>query len=155
MKRLVVLALFVAACAPAEPAEAPPRPLARRALSPLGSAPKPTPSSATPTAPIDHELPIDRTIPKAIAATRNFRNGRPTKVWVTSDGSTAFFLRSESRDANQALFKLDVQSGDERKLADAESILKEPEKITPEEKARRERLRQTATGITSYEVTKN
>jgi dipeptidyl-peptidase-4 len=157
VKRLAPALVLLAACAP--PAEAP-------TASPAGSAfvrtqvKKPAPTAggdvtvSTP-GPIDRHLPVDRTIPRLLAATRNYRNGRPTQVWVSGDGSTAFFLRSEARDTAQALYKLDVASGEERKLVDVDQLLKGPETITAEERARRERLRQTATGITSFALTKN
>lgn len=155
MKRLLALALVIAACEPpAEPANAPPRPTARRGAAKQIASAAPS-ASAAPVLELGPKLPIDHTIPRTLAATRNYRNGRPTKVWVTSDGSAAFFLRSEPRDPNQALFKLDVTTGEEKKILDVDQILQGPEKVTPEERARRERLRQTATGITSFEITKN
>ncbi|CAN5272379.1 S9 family peptidase [soil metagenome] len=153
MKRLILLALLVAACAPPEPTSAPTRPVSKRFPGTAASAR--ASASAAPTAEPGRELPLDRTMPRTLAATRNFRNGRPTKVWVSGDGGTVFFLRSEARNPSQSLYKLDVASGDERKILDVDQILKGPETVTPEERARRERLRQTATGITSFEITKN
>ncbi len=156
MKRIAALFLLVAACAPPEEANAPSPIASARPRTQVKPAPKGSEGIvATTPGPIERRLPIDHTVPRALATTRNYRNGRPTQVWVSGDGSTAFFLRSEARDNAQALYKLDVASGDERKLLDVEQLLKGPETLTPEERARRERLRQTATGITSFALTKN
>lgn len=94
----------------------------------------------------------DREWLERIAATRSFRLGRPQHVEITADGRTVLFLRSGPRSFEQALYALDVASGTERVLCTAEALLgTSGERLTPEERARRERLRRVGRGITDFE----
>lgn len=90
--------------------------------------------------------------PRQSALTQRFTLGAPRSLSVSADGERVVFLRSRhGRDASTALWVLDVASGSERLVADTATLLSgataEP---TAEELALRERLRETAGGITSY-----
>src|SRR5437660_5947100 len=63
------------------------------------------------------------------------------------------FLRSGPRTAKLGLFEFDVATGKTRELLTPEAVLKgAEEKLTPEEKARRERQRVTVGGFTAYHL---
>lgn len=90
------------------------------------------------------------------AATRRFGAGRPASIKVTPTGDAVLFLRSGPRSFVQDLFAFDTTTGQERVLLTADRILQGAEEhLTPEEKARRERMRQSARGITSYQLSKD
>jgi len=90
------------------------------------------------------------------AATRGFRNGHPTAITITPEGDEILFLRSGPRDVTRALYAHDVASGEERVLLTAEQILEGgQEELSAEERALRERLRMTARGIASYQLSKD
>ncbi len=87
------------------------------------------------------------------AATMGFRLGRPRAITVTPDGDAVLFLRSGPRDFEGALFAFDPATGQERSLLTAAELLgSTPEHLSAEERERRERLRLTARGIASYEL---
>jgi dipeptidyl-peptidase 4 len=87
------------------------------------------------------------------AATRRFAAGRPTAVRITPDGRAVLFLRSGPRSFVQDLLELDTTTGRERVLLRAEDILAgTQEQLTAEERARRERMRNSARGISSYDL---
>lgn len=87
------------------------------------------------------------------AATRRFSCGYPNSIALTPDGSSVLFLRSGPRSPVQDLYEFDAGTGRERRLLTAEEILRgEEEKLTPEELARRERLRQGARGIATFKL---
>lgn len=91
------------------------------------------------------------------AATRGFSLGRPVSVTATPQGDAVLFLRSvNSRSFVQDLWIFDVATRRERVLLTAEQILGgEKEKLTPEELARRERMRSSSRGISGYELSKD
>lgn len=91
--------------------------------------------------------------PRLVARTRRFTLGEPRDVQVSSDGSRVMFLRSwAGDDPVNALWVLDVASGEERCVADPRQLLTEPgeDSVPAEERARRERARELAGGIVSY-----
>src|ERR1700724_893220 len=66
-------------------------------------------------------------------------------------GRAVLFLRSGPRSFVRDLYELDPQAGDERLLASAEQLLGGgEERLSAEEKARRERARLPARGIASF-----
>lgn len=70
---------------------------------------------------------------------------------LTADGKSALFLRSGGRSFVRDLFLYDIATGEERMLLTAAQLLDgRDEVLTPEERARRERLRAAEKGITSY-----
>ena len=90
------------------------------------------------------------------AATRRFSAGWPGAFRVVPDGSAVLFLRSQPRSFVQDLYEFDAATGQERRLLTAEQILQGAEEhLSPEEKARRERMRVSARGIASYQVSKD
>ncbi|MET0404613.1 MAG: DPP IV N-terminal domain-containing protein, partial [Cystobacter sp.] len=90
------------------------------------------------------------------AETRRFMSGRPLSARVTPDEKTVLFLRGQPRAPIQTLFAFDVASGETREVLTPESILRGAEEtLTAEEKARRERMRVTARGFTSYQLSED
>ncbi|MEU5565786.1 S9 family peptidase [Micromonospora musae] len=92
--------------------------------------------------------------PELAARTRRFSHGAPRAVSVADDGSRVIFLRSAGpEDPADALWLLDVASGEERLVADPAVLLGTdtgPATLSPGERALRERLRLSADGIGSY-----
>ena len=61
------------------------------------------------------------------------------------------FLRSAAKNPKRALYEFDVATGKTRELLTADALLKGgEEKLTPEEKARRERMRVSAGGFADF-----
>lgn len=91
-----------------------------------------------------------QTFPRRSARTQGFTLGSPRNFTVSPAGDTVLFLRSASgTDRNNALWALDVRSGEERLVADP-AELGGDQAVTAEEQARRERARERAAGITGY-----
>lgn len=91
-----------------------------------------------------------------ITVTHNYMLGRPGHFRLTPDGKTVLFLRAEAEDARSDLWAKDVASGDERRLVAADSLLGgEPEKLSAEEKAMRERKRIKTRGFTGYALSRD
>jgi dipeptidyl-peptidase-4 len=90
--------------------------------------------------------------PRQTARTQRFTLGAPRSLAVSADGQRVVFLRSSGgQDASTALWVLEVDSGTERLVADAALLLGGGDaELSNEERARRERARETAGGITSY-----
>jgi len=91
-----------------------------------------------------------QSFPRHSARTQGFTLGAPRNFTVTPGGESVLFLRSSGgTDRSNALWALDLASGQERIVADPGSLLATDE-VSPEEQARRERLRERASGITGY-----
>ncbi|MFC4000943.1 prolyl oligopeptidase family serine peptidase [Prauserella oleivorans] len=87
------------------------------------------------------------------ARTQRFTLGAPKEFRAAPDGSRLLFLRAESGyDRRNSLWQLDLASGEEAKLVDAAELLPGEEEIPPEERARRERARETSGGVVGYAV---
>ncbi|MFF4600352.1 prolyl oligopeptidase family serine peptidase [Amycolatopsis sp. NPDC001319] len=87
------------------------------------------------------------------ARTQRFTLGAPKQFRVAPDGSRVLFLRSETgTDPRHSLWSLDLGSGTEAKLVDAAELLPGEEDLPPEERARRERARETGGGVVAYGV---
>ena len=94
--------------------------------------------------------------PRQAARTRHFRLGAPRSVAVADDGSRIIFVRSASgADAVNQLVVVDVD-GDtltERIAADPLALLAGGDENVPAaERARRERMRESTSGITAYSL---
>ncbi|NVJ25498.1 DPP IV N-terminal domain-containing protein [Myxococcus sp. AM011] len=90
---------------------------------------------------------------RQLTETRNFSSGRPVSVRVTPDEKQVLFLRTQATSNVQTLYAFDVESGQTKEVLTPEAILKgTDETLTPEEKARRERMRVSARGFTSYQI---
>ena len=87
--------------------------------------------------------------PRQSARTRRFTLGEPRSFTVCADGQRVLFLRSLSgTDARTGLWSLD-SSGEERLVVDPTS-LGDGDDVPAEERARRERARETASGVVAY-----
>ncbi|ANN16738.1 peptidase S9 [Amycolatopsis orientalis] len=87
------------------------------------------------------------------ARTQRFTLGAPKEFKVAPDASRILFLRSESgTDPRHSLWSFDVVSGEETKLVDAAELLPGEEDLPAEERARRERSRETGGGVVGYAV---
>lgn len=93
------------------------------------------------------------TFPRRQARTRRFTLGAPRGVTVSPDGSRVVFLRSRGgTDPVTCLWTLDAATGRERLVADPLDLGEGSDgaELPPEERARRERSREQAGGITGY-----
>ncbi|QRP43863.1 S9 family peptidase [Amycolatopsis sp. FDAARGOS 1241] len=87
------------------------------------------------------------------ARTQRFTLGAPKQFRVSPDGSRVLFLRSETgTDLRHSLWSLDLANGTETKLVDAAELLPGEEDLPAEERARRERARETGGGVVAYGV---
>ena len=95
-----------------------------------------------------------QSFPRRQARTRRFTLGEPRDFRVSDDGSRVTFLRSSGPvDPVNSLWVLDVASGVERLVADPGGGAAHGGGDVPAaERARRERVRETASGIVSYDV---
>jgi dipeptidyl-peptidase-4 len=86
------------------------------------------------------------------ARTRHFNAGLPRGFVVSPDGQRVVFLRSSSGTSMaHSLWVFDVAAGEERLVADHAELLENgDEELTPEERARRERMRVRSTGIVAF-----
>jgi len=90
------------------------------------------------------------------AATSRFRLGSPTQITLTPDGGEVLFVRSGARQSSGSLYAWDVATGQERLLLTASMLLGGGEEtLSPEEKARRERQRQSGRGLTSFQLSRD
>jgi len=86
-----------------------------------------------------------------MAATRHFQLGSPRGFTISSTGNFVIFLRSDhGRDAVNSLWIYDVANNVEQKIVDPRELLADSEDIPDAERARRERMRETTSGITTY-----
>ncbi|MGY0018452.1 prolyl oligopeptidase family serine peptidase [Streptomyces sp. cg35] len=90
--------------------------------------------------------------PRQHARTQRFTSGAPRAFTVAPDGERVVFLRSATgTDRANALWVLDVTSGQERLAADPVTLLGgTSERLSAEERARRERSREGGAGIVGY-----
>lgn len=96
------------------------------------------------------------TFPRQHARTQRFTLGEPRNVTVSADGLRAAFLRSRAGDDPvNCLWTQSIEDGTETLVADPVALLASADadldaELPPEERARRERMREGAGGITSY-----
>ncbi|MET9496437.1 prolyl oligopeptidase family serine peptidase [Streptomyces sp. NPDC006552] len=90
--------------------------------------------------------------PRQHARTQRFTAGAPRAFTVAPDGGRVAFLRSPAgTDRANALWVLDVTDGQERIAADPAALLGGgAERLSAEERARRERSREGGSGIVGY-----
>ena len=90
--------------------------------------------------------------PRLLARTQRFTLGAPKALSVSPDGERVLFLRSRSgTERTGLLWVYDVASGRERCLADPEELLGGAgEQLSAQERARRERSRESGAGVVSY-----
>jgi len=98
---------------------------------------------------------MTESFPRQQARTRRFRLGVPRSFEISPDGARVTFLRSKAGDDPvNRLWELDVATGTERLVADPVALGADEENLPPEERARRERVRENAAGIVAYATDK-
>lgn len=100
----------------------------------------------------DNTIGTSDTFPRQQARTQRFTLGAPRNITVSADGERVIFLRSASgSDSMNALWVLDVASGTERLVSDPQALLTTDNGgLSLEERAQRERTRESGGGITAY-----
>lgn len=99
------------------------------------------------------DVPTPDTFPRQYARTQRLTLGEPRTVTVSPDGRRVVFARSGGgADPVNALWVLDLPSGEERLVADPRVLLAggDDSELPAEERARRERARESAGGVVSY-----
>jgi dipeptidyl-peptidase 4 len=102
------------------------------------------------------DAPLDTRYLRDYAETRGFMLGRPSAAKPTPDGKAVLFLRAQARVPKLRLYEFDVAGGKTRELLTPEQVLKgAEEKLSPEEKARRERMRVSVGGFTNFQLSED
>ena len=96
-------------------------------------------------------LGMTESFPRQEARTRRFTLGVPRSFRISPDGAQVAYLRTKGgNDPVTCLWMLDVGSGTERLVADPRALGGDERDLPPEERARRERVREQAGGIVTY-----
>jgi dipeptidyl-peptidase-4 len=91
------------------------------------------------------------TYPRQAARSLRFTLGAPRNFSISPNGMQILFVRSDGPfDRVGCLRLFDVNKGSDSLLADPANILQSNEELSTQERARRERLRESAGGITSF-----
>jgi dipeptidyl-peptidase 4 len=99
--------------------------------------------------------PLDEAFLAASAATLRFRLGAPTPLAITADGAV-LFRRTAARERIADLYQLPAGAADAAVLASAASLLSGgAEKLSDEEKARRERTRTSTGGVVDISLSED
>ena len=94
---------------------------------------------------------MTESFPRQEARTRRFTLGVARAFRVSPDGARVAYLRSQSgSDPVTCLWALDVGRGPERLVADPRAMGGDEDDLPPQERARRERVREHAGGIVAY-----
>ncbi|HSZ41329.1 MAG TPA: prolyl oligopeptidase family serine peptidase [Trebonia sp.] len=94
---------------------------------------------------------MTESFPRQRARTRNFTLGVPRAFQISPDGSRISFVRTkDGADPVHCLWQVDTATGEERLIADPRQIGADEENLPPQERARRERVRETGAGIVSF-----
>ena len=102
----------------------------------------------TPTSALSPEL---ADFPARYARTGRFTLGTPRNLRVVGGGSRVLFCRSKaSEDPVLCLWELDPAGGQERLVVDPAALFDPAADLPPAERARRERARESASGIVAY-----
>ncbi len=100
------------------------------------------------------QMTESRSFPRRQAVTRRFTLGAPRDIRVSADGARVLFLRSSGpEDPVNSLWSFDVVSGEERLVVDASSLGADDTDLPAEERARRERARESGGGVVAYHGT--
>jgi dipeptidyl-peptidase-4 len=91
--------------------------------------------------------------PRQQARTQRFTIGVPRAFQISPDGQRVAFLRGrDGVDTGTCLWVHETEAGTESVVADPKALGADDENLPPEERARRERLRESGGGIVSYSV---
>jgi dipeptidyl-peptidase-4 len=94
---------------------------------------------------------MTESFPRQEARTRRFTLGVPRAFRVSPDGTRVAYLRTQDgSDPVTCLWVLDVDLGTERLVADPRTLGSDEDDLPPQERARRERVRESAGGIVAY-----
>ncbi|TDE44226.1 S9 family peptidase [Nonomuraea mesophila] len=94
---------------------------------------------------------MSESFPRLSARTRRFTLGVPRGFRISPDGGRVVFLRTKSGDDPvTCLWELDTETHVERLIVDPRTLHADEEDLPPEERARRERSRESAGGVVSY-----
>lgn len=161
--RLFAATLVLGMVAAEPPAGAPHAASATGPSATLAAAPRAAPAPAPQTGPARAPGLLESarqsradTFLAQLAATGRFRRGQPNSITLTPDGRSVLFLRSGPRSVVQDLYEYQVASRRERVLLTADGILSGgEERLSVDERARRERQRKSARGIVSYQLSRD
>lgn len=93
---------------------------------------------------------------RELVETRNYSLGQPVSPQFTPDGKAVVFLRGGARDPVLRLYEFTIAEGKLREILAPEKLLQgAEEKLTAEERSRRERARQSLRGFTSFQLSKD
>ena len=96
-------------------------------------------------------LVMTESFPRQEARTRRFTLGVPRAFRISPDGARVAYLRTRGGgDPVTCLWVLDAGRGTERLVADPRTLGGDEQDLPPEERARRERVREQAGGIVAY-----
>ncbi|MGP3931547.1 prolyl oligopeptidase family serine peptidase [Nonomuraea sp. KM88] len=94
---------------------------------------------------------MSESFPRLSARTRRFTLGVPRGFTISPDGGRVVFLRSKSGDDPvTCLWELDTETHVERLVVDPRALDADEEDLPQEERARRERSRESAGGVVAY-----
>src|SRR5437868_10636729 len=98
-------------------------------------------------------MTVDLSYPQQSARTRRFSLGVPRAFQISGDGSYVAFLRTQGgTDPVTCLWTISTADGTERLIADPRDLGAAEADLPAAERARRERAREQAGGITGYAV---
>ena len=93
---------------------------------------------------------------RELVETRNYSLGQPVSPKITPDGKAVVFLRGGARDPVLRLYEFTIADGKLREILTPEKLLQgAEEKLTAEERSRRERGRQSLRGFTHFELSRD
>ncbi|MEY2499454.1 MAG: dipeptidyl-peptidase 4 [Verrucomicrobiota bacterium] len=93
---------------------------------------------------------------RELVETRNYSLGQPVSPQLTPDGNAVIFLRGGPRDPVLRLYEFTIAGATLREILAPEKLLQgAQEKLTAEERSRRERERQSLRGFTSFQLSKD
>src|SRR5437870_5829563 len=93
---------------------------------------------------------------RELVETRNYSLGQPVSPKITPDGKAVVFLRGGARDPVLRLYEFTIAGAKLREILTPEKLLQgAEEKLTAEERSRRERERQSLRGFISFQLSKD
>lgn len=93
---------------------------------------------------------------RELVETRNYSLGQPVSPQIPPDGKAVVFLRGGARDPVLRLYEFTIADSKLREILTPEKLLQgAEEKLTAEERSRRERERQSLRGFTSFQLSKD